>query len=71
LFAVKFFFTAKLAKNVAKNAKPNYAPSETEPLLEPLLTLAAAGQASLRSLTLKEHGRSSIVLHQTVYPHKK
>jgi len=25
-FAVKFFFTAKLAKNVAKNAKPNYAP---------------------------------------------
>src|SRR5205823_14173294 len=48
-----------------------HAPSETEPLLEPLLTLAAAGQASLRSLTLKEHGRSSIVLHQTVYPHKK
>src|SRR5437773_1922981 len=48
-----------------------HVPSETEPLLEPLLTLAAAGQASLRSLTLKEHGRSSIVLHQTVYPHKK
>ena len=30
--AVKFFLTAKLAKNCRQDAKPNHAPRETEPL---------------------------------------
>jgi hypothetical protein len=33
VFAVKFFFTAKLAKNCRQDAKPNHARSETERLL--------------------------------------
>src|SRR5213593_5240991 len=32
-FAVKFFFTAKLATNCRQERKANHAPSETEPLL--------------------------------------